>query len=138
MNLTNVVLRRLLIRWMDEDVLIIPTSLSLPLSLSPGKVFRLRRPTTMPLQIQTSKKAASLQTYNMGIEGSFTPVSQMFGRRLCSHNVLRVDFSCLSDVCHCRSKNSSQQTCDPTVNTGSGSYAGGSQCRAVSSIVFGF
>lgn len=130
-----------------RDVLVIPTSLSLPLSLSPGKVFRLWRPTSMPFRQQTSKKAANLQTnfYNVRIEGTNTllrlcavfQVSLMLSHLLCSREALSLDFCSLSNVCYCRSKNSFQQTCDPTVNTGNESNAGGSQCQAVSSNVFG-
>lgn len=45
--------------WMFVPV--ISTPLPLTLSLSPGKVCRLRRTTSMPIQLQTSKKAVSLQ-----------------------------------------------------------------------------
>lgn len=64
-------------------------------------------------------------------------VSRHLCRCLCSVIALSLGFYCVSNVFYCRLKRSFRPTCDPTVNTGSESEPGGSQCQAVSSNVLG-
>lgn len=100
------------------SIIVIWRSLSLCLSL--GKVYRLWWTPSVPIWIQTSKTFACLPSYNIFHSQVTSNI------RRCIHLI------------SCRSKDSFQPTCIPTVNTENGLAQGGKWCRDAPSNAFEF